>query len=758
GDSISTVAITSSTWSITAAGVASGFTELTVDNLKLDGNTLSSLTSGGITLAPLAGESLAISLSTTGDFLVNTDDFVVDTSTGNVGIGVTTPGEELTLASTFALGWDDGAGTADVTLYRSAANTLKTDDIFVVNNNLTVTGDLEVLGITTTDGDVDLGDTVVDTITFIGVVDSNIIPVSSSAYDLGSASLRWDNGYFDSITANTLTGVVVGGATSAEDWTINSDNATANAELSTLSFETGTGNFNAVLQWNASGDAGRVSGFDDTLLTNYPIAIFSQVSGPNQTFTSGTLFSYSQPLAHAITQSGTLTGVNLDFSSNITNASGNQTGIALTLKDGSSSGTATGLSLSGTADYGINLSGATIGTSAIVLPTGTTAAQGIDFGGDTNLYRSAADTLRTDDRFSAARIYAGAVANIDYIRHTFSGSFTSGGSSSVVVGQNFDGAITGASGDTTYISGTLFNNTVTTQAAAETITTVSQVRIAEPQITIGTATVTNSASLYIESAATEATNNYALWVDAGTSRFDEGVQINAASGDFDSYINSDTATLSYFDSGVYAGLGNITFLNSSSNPDASNRYLVGVAPSTSWTAAADKSQAILKVYTGSGGITASGTNPIVASAWFQEPNISIGANTVTTAATVYIQNAPTEGGSNYALFVDAGNARFDGQLQLDTADGGTSATGIVFGSTADTNLYRSAANTLKTDDSFIIGADLTITGTCTGCGGAFTVSGGIIDYTTATDRLRLRIGETGDIGLNIQGIASQTAN
>ncbi|GEM_PF-3186186 len=39
-----------------------------------------------------------------------------------------------------------------------------------------------------------------------------------------------------------------------------------------------------------------------------------------------------------------------------------------------------------------------------------------------------------------------------------------------------------------------------------------------------------------------------------------------------------------------------------------------------------------------------------------------------------------------------------------------------------------------------------------------TSSGGVVDYTTSTDRLRLRLGETGDQGLEIEGIGGQTAN
>lgn len=51
--------------------------------------------SGALTLAPAAGSNLDVSLSTTGDFAVNTDDLYVDTSLGNVGIGTTGPGTKL---------------------------------------------------------------------------------------------------------------------------------------------------------------------------------------------------------------------------------------------------------------------------------------------------------------------------------------------------------------------------------------------------------------------------------------------------------------------------------------------------------------------------------------------------------------------------------------------------------------------------------------------------------------------------------------
>jgi glycine cleavage system H lipoate-binding protein len=71
-----------------------------LDNVQLDGNTISSITSGGLNLTPLAGEDLSVSLSTTGDFIVNTDDLFVDTSSGFIGIGDATPTYNLDVNGT----------------------------------------------------------------------------------------------------------------------------------------------------------------------------------------------------------------------------------------------------------------------------------------------------------------------------------------------------------------------------------------------------------------------------------------------------------------------------------------------------------------------------------------------------------------------------------------------------------------------------------------------------------------------------------
>jgi hypothetical protein len=60
--------------------------------IKDNGSTFATFSdAGAITFAPVSGQSFAVNLGGAGDFAVNTSDFYVDTSAGNVGIGTTTP-------------------------------------------------------------------------------------------------------------------------------------------------------------------------------------------------------------------------------------------------------------------------------------------------------------------------------------------------------------------------------------------------------------------------------------------------------------------------------------------------------------------------------------------------------------------------------------------------------------------------------------------------------------------------------------------
>lgn len=81
---------------------------------------------------------------------------------------------------------------------------------------------------------------------------------------------------------------------------------------------------------------------------------------------------------------------------------------------------------------------------------------------------------------------------------------------------------------------------------------------------------------------------------------------------------------------------------------------------------ADQSYFHMQILPGGAVTIPTGTAPVVASLNIHEPNITA-TGTVTAAATVRIVDAPTEGSSNYALWVDSGVTRLDGNLQFSAA-------------------------------------------------------------------------------------------
>jgi hypothetical protein len=108
-------------------------------------------------------------------------------------------------------------------------------------------------------------------------------------------------------------------------------------------------------------------------------------------------------------------------------------------------------------------------------------------------------------------------------------------------------------------------------------------------------------------------------------------------------------------------------------------YRTAVRGSTNTTLTAGTSYASLLL--GENLITeaTSGTHPLIANVAIRRVNITNGTAATTDAATLYIESAPAGTASptnSYALFVDAGLSRFDGNVQigsytLPTADGGS---------------------------------------------------------------------------------------
>ena len=96
---------------------------------------------------------------------------------------------------------------------------------------------------------------------------------------------------------------------------------------------------------------------------------------------------------------------------------------------------------------------------------------------------------------------------------------------------------------------------------------------------------------------------------------------------------------------------------------ADDKFVTISPPAATHTATTDTYA--LHVTAGGAQTIPSGTTALVASVVVEEPNITA-TGTVTNAATVYIKNAPTEGGSNYALWVDDGAVKFDAALTVGT--------------------------------------------------------------------------------------------
>ena len=86
-----------------------------------------------------------------------------------------------------------------------------------------------------------------------------------------------------------------------------------------------------------------------------------------------------------------------------------------------------------------------------------------------------------------------------------------------------------------------------------------------------------------------------------------------------------------------------------------------------------------------------GTVPVFATLSLSEPNITIGTGAVTTAATLYIAGAPTEGSTNNSIYVSSGTSYFGGHV------------GIMSPSNVQMSLYVEEAYVVATDALSIYG-------------------------------------------------------
>lgn len=326
------------------------------------------------------GDSTALPSGTSGQTLRHNGsnwvatDFLTNTGSG-IGIGVTVPSEELTLANNYRLGWDNGSGTVDTVLYRESAGSLKTDGAFTARK-LTLAGSLAGDG---SESDIYINKTV-PLITSSGdTYGSRILYTNTS----GSATTGFIG--FEVALQSGYTGT---GSTAALGYR-NYSNGTANTI-----FRTNRGNYGVygVTEGLTSGDNAGVTGFaayggrNAGVIGNayiekdgaanvgvFGIGLNDGVGGTQ----IGGYFGLRDD-APASFVSGALIADNGTTSSAIFRAFDDEQEV-LTIADGGNVQATGQLQLSTSGSNG-----------------------GILLGGDVNLFRGEADVLQTDDQISTA--------------------------------------------------------------------------------------------------------------------------------------------------------------------------------------------------------------------------------------------------------------------------------------------------------------------------------------------------------------------
>jgi hypothetical protein len=136
------------------------------------------------------------------------------------------------------------------------------------------------------------------------------------------------------------------------------------------------------------------------------------------------------------------------------------------------------------------------------------------------------DIIQVGDAGHAMQFSAGGshygfnAAPLDYVLYNLGGNKTSGGASNNSAITLSSGTVTGHTADNGFLGGQWFTNSVITGGATLTIGDVAQMRLDEPNITVGSGdTITNASTLLVTGAPTEGVNNYAILVDGGDIGF-----------------------------------------------------------------------------------------------------------------------------------------------------------------------------------------------------------------------------------------------
>ena len=161
------------------------------------------------------------------------------------------------------------ASTTDLLFVNATGTNAYLSGSATIGGNLTVNGNSITLGTSTT-----------NSLIVNSAIRSNLVPDQNITYDLGSPSFYWRNAYVGTLNANNISAASTSiGGTASNDFTINSDNATADTEDMNLIFFRGNVVPNALLSWNSAANKKRFEFNQAVAISN------ASASTTNPTFT-----------------------------------------------------------------------------------------------------------------------------------------------------------------------------------------------------------------------------------------------------------------------------------------------------------------------------------------------------------------------------------------------------------------------------------------------------------------------------------------
>jgi hypothetical protein len=327
-----------------------------VDDLTVLGNT--NLGDGNDNLQVNSG---------TGTVNIQTTTGAITVSSTNGAITISTTSGALTLSGdTFSLAGTTSGSITTPTWTVNTAGTAWFAGSVDIDTNLNVDGD------TTLNGNVDLGDAFADTISFLGSVDTTVLPNQNNQYDLGSNTYKWRTGYFG-------TSVIVGSTV-----TIDTDSVIASGALTVQS---GT---NYALTLNAPGtgtlaiDAGSGTLDVDANTIDIDATAGITVNSATLAITATTSGSITTP-TWSIDTSG-----NANFDGTVTIGTGT---VTITSTAGASTISATSPLTIQTTDAGENIAITAAGAGTVTIESVVIDGSTVDVGTGGTLQFSSANTL-----------------------------------------------------------------------------------------------------------------------------------------------------------------------------------------------------------------------------------------------------------------------------------------------------------------------------------------------------------------------------